>query len=349
MLTLNEDFDLYGRLRQLVGTTTPVPVVGKKNALAFGLEYVMPATETPAAGGLEVWNVYNLTADTHPMHFHLVELQILSRQLFTMTKGIFTPTPLTARGPELDELGYKETVKMNPGEVTTFCARFNLPPVPFTVPISNRTGNNEYVYHCHILEHEEHDMMRPLVVIGANPQTPLAVNPNSVTVNGQAGCCIPPTAGTIFINSNTGVPTVASSNPAVTATMQPVLNGNYRFIVSVAATTPGGAATVTVTDGAQTAALAVDIFGLDVYSQNVASLGGGVATFNILGGTKPYATIVSSDPVNYPAVPIIDPVTLQMTGFTVTVLAGAALGIVTFTVSDAGVPPYTVTATLNIV
>ena len=68
---------------------------------------------------------------------------------------------------------------MNPREVTTVIAKFDLPNVPFTTPSSPRAGNNglgvtapagqavhEYVWHCHILEHEEHDMMRPLVVIG---------------------------------------------------------------------------------------------------------------------------------------------------------------------------------------
>ena len=54
---------------------------------------------------------------------------------------------------------------MNPGEVTTVIMTFRLPMVPFTVPSSPRTGGNEYVWHCHILEHEEHDMMRPLVVM----------------------------------------------------------------------------------------------------------------------------------------------------------------------------------------
>jgi spore coat protein A len=53
---------------------------------------------------------------------------------------------------------------MNPGEVTTVIMQFKLPSVPFNVPVSPRTGGNEYVWHCHILEHEEHDMMRPLVV-----------------------------------------------------------------------------------------------------------------------------------------------------------------------------------------
>ena len=48
--------------------------------------------------------------------------------------------------------------------------KFSLPKVPFTVPKSPRTGGNEYVWHCHILEHEEHDMMRPLVVRGSNPR-----------------------------------------------------------------------------------------------------------------------------------------------------------------------------------
>jgi spore coat protein A len=264
-LTLNEDFDLNGRLRQLVGTTTPT-LINKNGTAAYGLEYGMPATETPVSGGVEVWNIYNLTADTHPMHFHLVDVQVLSRQPFTVTKGVFTPTPGMARGPELWEVGYKETVKMNPGEMTTVCMKFTMPKVPFTVPFSTRGMGangavipqaNEYVWHCHILEHEEHDMMRPLVVTGQNPQTPLAANPAAVSFNGFAGGG--PT--TVFINSNTGVPTVASNNAAVTAVMQPAIGSNYRFNVSVAANTPGGAAAVTVTDGAQTGGHGLDLHG----------------------------------------------------------------------------------------
>ena len=57
---------------------------------------------------------------------------------------------------------------MNPGEVTRVIMKFDLPGVPFTVPGSPRAGlqgGHEYVWHCHILEHEEHDMMRPLVIL----------------------------------------------------------------------------------------------------------------------------------------------------------------------------------------
>jgi spore coat protein A len=96
----------------------------------------------------------------------LVNVQIVSRQPFQVNS--FTGVP-NFSGPAVpaspNELGWKETVRMNPGECTTVIMRFDLPTVPFAVPPSPRTGGNEYVWHCHILEHEEHDMMRPLVVI----------------------------------------------------------------------------------------------------------------------------------------------------------------------------------------
>jgi spore coat protein A len=70
------------------------------------------------------------------------------------------------RPPDANETGWKETVRMNPGEMTQVIMMFDPPSVPgVTTPVSPRTGGNEYVWHCHILEHEEHDMMRPLVVL----------------------------------------------------------------------------------------------------------------------------------------------------------------------------------------
>lgn len=172
-LTLNEAFDQYGRLIQFLGTDQAV-TVGRKTA-TFGRPYEDPPTEVIHAGAIEVWEIANLTADTHPMHFHLVNVQVLSRQRFsdkTYPRGHSIPFTgfATVRylgkpfAPDPNELGWKETVRMNPGEVTRVAMRFDLPAVGFSVPSSPRTGGNEYVWHCHILEHEENDMMRPLIV-----------------------------------------------------------------------------------------------------------------------------------------------------------------------------------------
>jgi spore coat protein A len=159
-LTLNETFDPFGRLIQLEGTNVQL-VKG-----TFGRGYTDPPTETPRAGTVEIWEIANLTGDTHPIHFHLVNVQVLNRQPFKVGQYNGVPSFLAPPvPPPATELGWKETVKMNPGEVTRVIMRFDLPSVPFPVPTSPRTGGHEYVWHCHILEHEEHDMMRPLVVL----------------------------------------------------------------------------------------------------------------------------------------------------------------------------------------
>lgn len=167
-LTLNETFDAYGRLIQLLGTNVPL-VKG-----TFGRAYTDPATEVITAPATEIWEIANLTGDTHPIHFHLVNVQILNRQPFKVSQYGGTPSFLGPPVPPAPyELGWKETVRMNPGEVTRVIMRFDLTGTAIqkdggglvTVPQSPRTGGNEYVWHCHILEHEEHDMMRPLVIL----------------------------------------------------------------------------------------------------------------------------------------------------------------------------------------
>jgi spore coat protein A, manganese oxidase len=161
---LNEGTDQYGRLIQMLGTT----IYPASSSAGFGRAYDAPPTEAPQHGATEVWEIYNTTADVHRMHFHLVNVQVLNRQAFQVsslgsTSGAVSFTgPIMPAGP--DETGWKETVKMFPGTVTRVLMRFDLPSVPFTVPSSPRTGGHEYVWHCHILEHEEHDMMRPLVI-----------------------------------------------------------------------------------------------------------------------------------------------------------------------------------------
>jgi spore coat protein A, manganese oxidase len=183
-LTLNELFDEHGRLAQMIGGNQlgdPMPgftldsdAPGADVDKTTALGYLDPATETPSVGDVEVWEIANISADVHPMHFHLVNVQALSRTPFTAYEfdadGVGNPTGLgSERGPDATELGWKETVRMNPGEVTRVVMKFNLAAVPFDVPESPRVGGNEFVWHCHILEHEEHDMMRPIIVSGANP------------------------------------------------------------------------------------------------------------------------------------------------------------------------------------
>lgn len=175
-VTLNEGFDAFGRLEQLQGTNVITSIDPATGVPSFSLPFNATPTETPKAGTTEVWHLINLSADTHPIHTHLVNGQIISRQTFDVAaftspvgaavgQARFPVLTGTPRGPLAVELGYKETFKAHPGEVTTFIAKFVLPKTPFTVPPSPRTGGLEYVWHCHILDHEEHDMMRPLIVL----------------------------------------------------------------------------------------------------------------------------------------------------------------------------------------
>jgi spore coat protein A, manganese oxidase len=162
--TLNEDFDEYGRLIQRVGTDQAL------YGDSYGRNYMDAPTEVYYAGDTVVWDIYNTTGDTHPMHFHLVNVQVLGSATFDNSiPNILTFTPTSAfTPPDPNYRGWKETVRINPGTVTRVIMKFDLPTVPFNVPGSPRPGlqnGHEYVWHCHILEHEEHDMMRPLVVL----------------------------------------------------------------------------------------------------------------------------------------------------------------------------------------
>jgi spore coat protein A len=165
-LTLNEDFDDYGRLIQREGTNVQI------YPGTFARAYMDAPTEVIPHGAIEIWRIFNTTADTHPIHLHLVNFQVLSRRPFDVAAYYGKPNGAVptftgpARGPDPNESGWKETLRMNPGEMTEIIAKWDLPQVPFKVPLSTRTGvkGHEYVWHCHILEHEEHDMMRPLIV-----------------------------------------------------------------------------------------------------------------------------------------------------------------------------------------
>ena len=131
-----------------------------------------PVTEKPKAGSVEDWVYVNMTPDTHPMHVHLVTFQVVGRTPFDVSAyqaahggpngvpGGIDPTPF-ATGPMLpptpDERGFKDTAKANPGTFLRIRARFDLP--------AGVTAPQTYVHHCHIVEHEDNDMMRPFTVV----------------------------------------------------------------------------------------------------------------------------------------------------------------------------------------
>jgi spore coat protein A, manganese oxidase len=174
-LTLNEDFDEYGRLIQRLGTVDQNGL-NTQGLPTWARDYMAQPTEMPHNGDTEVWRIFNMTGDTHPMHFHLVNVQVLGRQTFDPGDPEFGRPPDfknlgKLRLPDPNERGWKETVRMSPGEVTTVIMKFKIPSVPYPVQFSPRLKTDygingyEYVWHCHILEHEEHDMMRPLVVL----------------------------------------------------------------------------------------------------------------------------------------------------------------------------------------
>jgi spore coat protein A len=117
----------------------------------------MPVTEKPVLGSTEIWTLINPTNDPHPIHLHLVRFQILDRQtyepwLFQTKRQLHFLGP--PEPPEPNEAGWKDTVRADSRMVTRII-----------VPFTGFTGR--YVWHCHILEHEDNEMMRPYEVIAA--------------------------------------------------------------------------------------------------------------------------------------------------------------------------------------
>jgi bilirubin oxidase len=105
-------------------------------------------TENPRRGATEIWELRNFTEDAHPIHVHQVQFQVVNRQVFG---GITQPLADGAtRPPEAWESGFKDTVLALPGEITRIKARFDIA--------------GRFVWHCHIIDHEDNEMMRPYQV-----------------------------------------------------------------------------------------------------------------------------------------------------------------------------------------
>jgi spore coat protein A len=117
----------------------------------------MPITERPVLGTTEIWELVNLTDDVHPIHLHMVKFQILDRRRFDAFQYMTAQT-LRFVGPavvaEANEMGWKDTARANPKTVTRII-----------VPFEGYSGR--FVWHCHILEHEDNEMMRPYEILPA--------------------------------------------------------------------------------------------------------------------------------------------------------------------------------------
>ncbi|HSH18854.1 MAG TPA: multicopper oxidase domain-containing protein, partial [Draconibacterium sp.] len=201
-LTLNEVMGPLGPLEALVNNT-------KWDGDGMAVDG-LGITELPVEGTTELWQIINLTGDAHPIHLHLVQMQLVGRQPFNTNKygkayaaafgGMVkdaggppnlygTPNGDGALGgnpaisgfllnkinpPQPNERGWKDTYIVYPGEVTTFAVRFAPTDVPVDAPASdlmfgfNPSEGPGYVWHCHIIDHEDNEMMRPYQVVSSS-------------------------------------------------------------------------------------------------------------------------------------------------------------------------------------
>ncbi len=113
------------------------------------MRWMDAVSETPRVGSTEVWEIYDFTEDAHPFHLHQVEFEVLNREGFDP----MSPTYKVVRGPEVWETGRKDTVIIYPGEITRVKAHFDIV--------------GRYVWHCHMVEHEDNEMMRPCEILPA--------------------------------------------------------------------------------------------------------------------------------------------------------------------------------------
>jgi hypothetical protein len=167
-------------LNELMGANGPLA------ALLNGMEWDGPVSEMPVLGTTEQWEIVNMTGDAHPIHLHAVQFQLVNRQAFDveayeadwmmLNPDVPTESPVSLpvgdylvggpRPPDRNERGWKDTFRMNPGEVTRVIVRFapidGSPSYPFDA--AQEPG---YVWHCHILEHEDNEMMRPYRMVAA--------------------------------------------------------------------------------------------------------------------------------------------------------------------------------------
>ena len=166
---MGEGFDaggeeVEGPVEALLGTVGPDSIDPATPAGVWTERLWMdPVTENPAVGATEVWEFYNTTGDAHPMHIHEIVFEVLNRERLALDDDGEVLEPIQLDGnitpPEPWESGFKDTVIAYPGQVTRVRAQFNTP--------------GQFVWHCHIVEHEDNEMMRPYRVGPEQPGQPV--------------------------------------------------------------------------------------------------------------------------------------------------------------------------------
>jgi spore coat protein A len=142
------------------------PVAALLGTVAEGIAtkrlWMDPVTEDPATGATEVWEIYNTTADAHPIHVHEIVYEVVDRQALALDGEGEVIQPFVLQGPPMPpeawEVGFKDTVTAYPGQVTRIKATFLNP--------------GQYVWHCHIVSHEDNEMMRPYRIGPVQPGQP---------------------------------------------------------------------------------------------------------------------------------------------------------------------------------
>ncbi len=176
-------------LTEIIDPESDEPVMALLNARPWDTDEL----ERPVVNTLEEWEIVNLTADTHPIHLHLVQFQLRNRQPIDVERYLLDvfgtdelhpsdvgsgarpfPSPgayLTGGGsaPAAYEGGWKDTIQAHPGMVTRILVPFGPSAAP-GVPFGSRVAKpftGRYVWHCHILDHEDNEMMLPYEVVPA--------------------------------------------------------------------------------------------------------------------------------------------------------------------------------------
>ncbi|GAB6191234.1 multicopper oxidase family protein [Desulfocastanea catecholica] len=155
--------EVEGPIEALLGTVGPDSIdPATPDGVWTERKWMEPVTENPDVGATEIWEFYNTTGDAHPMHVHEVVFEVVNREGLVLNEDDEVVSPIQLDGnvtpPEPWETGFKDTVIAYPGQVTRIKAQFNTP--------------GQFVWHCHIVEHEDNEMMRPYRIGPEQPGQP---------------------------------------------------------------------------------------------------------------------------------------------------------------------------------